>query len=302
MDEETKYVESELYGGRVKIRFYPLSHQYWGSIDGGKFTRKAGATTFIGIKDKSTPLGIWQQQMTLDFLLNAIAKGIPLDEDKCIEAVIQNDIAKDEAADIGKEMHDWLERYAKFKLKDKSQSEFPEMPNGKEATNGVNAFLEWESQHTVKYHHAERVVYSIKNDYMGTLDLDATVDKLRCLVDYKSSNGLYNNVRMQTAAYAEADEEEGHVPYQGRWALRFSKYTEKEYIKREKRKNIMKAHIARIKSIEYKEYPIKPYQVFEAKFLDKAEDMREDDISAFLAAKILYRWDAKTDWFKNKDY
>ncbi len=300
---QAEFIESTLYKGKVKVKFYPISHQYWVSVNGSSFKRKSGSTTYIGIKDKSVPLGIWQQTMTLDFLLQNISKGVNIDEDMAIQAVIQNDIAKDEAVDIGKEMHDWLERYAKFKMKDKSQLKMPEMPEIKEAITGVNAFLEWESKHKVKYISAERMVYSIKNDFMGTLDLEAIVDGVYCLVDYKSSNGLYNSVRMQTASYKDADEEEcKKKKYQGRWALRFSKYTEAEYMKREQRKKVIKAHIARIKGKEPSDYPIAPYQVFEAKFLDKEKSYMKEDMEAFLNAKALFLWDKKTDWFYNSDY
>ena len=201
-EEETpKFIESELYKGKVKVKFYPLSHQYWISLNGAPAKRKSGSTTFIGIKDKSTPLGLWQQQMTADFLLKLIEKGTPINEDLAIEAIMQNDIAKDNAVDIGKEMHEWLEKYIKFKLKTKGYSNIPEIPNIPEAITGVNGFLAWEKEHKPKYISSERMVYSMKHDFMGTLDLEAVVDGVTCLCDFKSSNGLYNAVRMQTASY-----------------------------------------------------------------------------------------------------
>jgi|GEM_PF-944442 len=300
-DEEKKYIEGELYKGKVKYRFYPISHQYWISVNGSPFKRKTGSTTFISIKDKSVPLGIWQQTMTLDFLLKLIHAGTKVNEDLAIESVIQNDVAKEEAVDIGLEMHDWLEKYALFKMK--KIKEFPEMPKIKEAITGVNSFLQWESEHKVKFISAERIVYSMKHDYMGTLDLEAKVDGVHCLVDYKSSNGLYNSVRMQTASYVEADHEERKEKvYEGRWALRFSKYTEAEYLRREERKKILKAHIARIKGKESKDYQIVPYQAFEARFLDKNKGMLPDDMDAFLHCVGLTNWNKRTDWFYNPEY
>lgn len=300
---QAEFITGELYKGKVQYKFYPGSHQYWVSVNGSPFKRKSGSTTYIGIKDKSVPLGKWQQTMTLDFLLDLIGKKVKINEDLCIEAVIQNDVAVENAVDIGKEMHDWLEKYAKFRMKDKSQPRMPEMPKIKEAITGINGFLEWEGEHTVKYECAEKICYSLKHDCTGTLDLRALVDKKRCLVDYKSSNGLYNSVRMQTASYADFDEEmEGKKIYHGRWALRFSKYTEAEYMKREQRKKILKAHIARIKGKEFKDYAIPPYKAFEAKFLDKEKSYRKDDMAAFLNAKALYEWDQKTDWYYNPEY
>lgn len=301
--QEKEVIESELYNGKVKVRFFPESHQYWISINGSPYKRKSGATTYISIKDKSTALGKWQQTMTLDFLLNKIAEGVAINEDLAIEAVIQNDIAKNASVDIGKEMHDWLERYIKFKLKIKGYKTIPEIPNIPEAITGVNNFLAWEKEHKPKYISSERMVYSLKNDYMGTLDIELVIDDKLCLGDFKSSNGLYNSVRMQTASYVKADTEENKKKkYEGRWVFRFSKYTEAEYVLREERKKIIKAHIARIKGKDFKDYQIPPYQAFEAKFLDKNKGMLEDDFDAFLHAKALYEWDARTDWYYNGDY
>ncbi len=301
--EPKNIIESELYGGKVKVRFYPDSHQYWISIKGSPFKRKSGSTTYIGIKDKSTPLGKWQQGMTLDFLLNKIAEGVKIDESTAIESVIQHELFLSESVDIGKEMHDWLEKYIKFKLKLKGYTEIPEIPEIPEAITGVNSFLAWEKDMKPKYVSSERMVYSMKHDHMGTLDIELIVDKKLCLGDFKSSNGLYNSVRMQTASYLKADEEENKKKkYEGRWAFRFSKYTEKEYVLREERKKVIKAHIARIKGKEFKDYTIPPYVAFEAKFLDKNKGMIEDDFDAFLHAKALYEWDNRTDWYYNPEY
>lgn len=300
---EPKYIESELYGGKVKVKFYPLSHQYWFSVKGAPFKRKSGPTSYIGIKDKSTALGIWQQTMTLDFLLNMISKGRAIDEDLAIEAVIQNDVAKDESVDIGKDMHDWIERYIKFKLKKKGYDAIPEMPTIPEAITGVMGFLAWEKEMKPKYVSSERIVYSMKYDMGGTLDIELIIDKLLYLGDFKSTNGLYNTVRMQTASYVKSDVEENKSKkYHGRWVFRFSKYTEEEYLRREKRKQVIKRKIAEFKGKEYTDKDIPPYQAFEAKFLDKNKGMLEDDFDAFLHAKALFEWDKRTDWYWNPEY
>jgi len=297
-----------LYGGKVVVKFYEKSHQYWVSRDFGKtFKRKGGVTSIIGIKDKSRPLGIWQQGMTLDFLLDTLERGIVIDHDKAVEAVIQHELYLEKAQDIGKEIHGWIEFYIRHNLKEKGYENLPAMPNFPEAITGVNAFFEWEKEHKVKWLSTERVVYSLKHDYVGQMDLEAMIDGLKCLSDFKSSNGLYNGVRMQTAAYQAADVEEKSYAkkiakkdqYEGRWAIRFNKYSEEEYMKRELRKKEVKAAIARFKGQEVKDYPIKPYQVFEAQFLDEEPDMFEKDHRAFLICKELCEWDRATDSFLN---
>lgn len=288
---------TELYGGKVTHKFYPLSHQHWISVGGKPFVRKTGVTTIIGIKDKSMPLMSWQQNMTVDFLLTAIADKKKIDVDLAIEACIQHEIAKEAAADIGKEIHAWLESYIRHKMKQPDYENIPDMPKFPEAVTGINSYFSWEKDHKVQHLMTEKPVYSMKHDYIGIEDHLAIIDGKLCDNDFKSSNGLYNAVRMQTAAYSKARMEEGGKKTEGRWALRLAKYNEAEYMKRETRKKEIKQAIARIKGKEYKEYPIKPYQVFEAKFLDADKSFLDRDFDAFLLAKGLFEWDKATDPF-----
>lgn len=301
-----KYPITELYGGKVQ-HYITEYHWHMVSLDGGKtFKRKSGVTTYGGIMDKSTPLGKWQQGMTLDFLLNALASGLKVDEAKCIESVIQHELFLQEASDIGKEIHSWCEKYIRHQLKQKGFEKMPPIPDFPEAITGVNSFLQWVEEHKVKWISTERAIYSKRYDYSGQMDFEAVIDGLHCLGDFKSSSGLYNGVRMQTAAYAAADEEERASDkkfkgYAGRYALRLSKYSEEEYIKRETRKKQIKAAIAQHKGSEVKDYPIKPYVVFEAVFLDAQDSFKDRDFKAFLTAKALFEWNKETDPFLNKE-
>lgn len=294
-------VEFELYKGRVKGKLYETSHQYWMSVDGGRLTRKSGITTILGIKDKSKALEIWYQQLTADYLLTLIASKVKLDEEKALECAIQNELKKTAAADFGKEAHGWIEAYIKNKLGVKGFEHIPEIPKTKEAVQGVNGFLEWEAGRKIKYHASEVIVYSMKHDLMGCMDLDATIDGVRCVGDFKTSNGLYNSVRLQSLFYKNAKEEElGKKIYKGRWAIRLSKYSESEYYKKEERKKELKKMIAKAKGWEFKDYEIPPYQAFEAKFLDENKEDLEIDNEGLLHAIGLYRWDQKTDFYRNK--
>lgn len=294
---------TELYKGRVKVKFYPVSHQYWISVDGSPFKRKSGVTTYIGIKDKSKPLGMWQQQMTVAKLLDFIEQGITIDTDKAIEACIQHELYLKEAADIGSEAHEWFEAYIRNKLKQPGFETLPEIPKFPEAVTAVNAFMEWEKKHKIQFVSTEEVRYSLEHDYVGIEDLTLLSDGKLMDGDFKTSNGLYNSVRTQVAAYAMARMEEATYSGKtkqkshGRWAIRLSKYSEEEYYKREELKNEIKKQIARIKGTQYKEYPPKPYQVFEAKFLDNTKGRMEDDFDAFLNHKKVFEWDKRTDPF-----
>jgi hypothetical protein len=123
------------------------------------------------------------------------------------------------------------------------------------------------------------------------------VDGKRCLVDLKTGNGLYNSVRLQTAAYLMADQEERPaIKYDGRWAIRLSKETEAEYNDRMAKKNSRR--LARGKD----PVSIKPYQVFEAQYLDDKPTDLARDFKGFLAAQALFNWNKETNPYgKGKD-
>mgnify|MGYP001573610130 CR=1 FL=1 len=279
---------STLYKGKVEVRFLgptpdkPNRHMYY--VGGERVT---GVTTYLNIIDKSAALVGWAVDLMRDYLLDI--KG-PIMQEHIFTGSTLHSVRKQTAADLGSKIHDWCERYIKHKLKVKGV-EAPEMPDEKEVQNGVSAFLDWEKSHKVKFRSSERTVYSKKHGYIGTMDIEADVDEILCLVDIKSSNGLYNPVRAQTAAYVEADQEESGRKYQGRWALRVSKETEREYDARMAKKAANKERAGK------KAYDAKPYQVFEARFFDKGS--QKSDFEAFLAAKALYEWNSETDFFKN---
>ena len=91
--------------------------------------------------------------------------------------------------------------------------------------------------------------------------------------------------------------EESGKKYEGRWAIRLSKQTEKEYIEIEERKQEIKRFIANYRGQAVKEYPMKPYQVFEAKYLDDDSSFMARDFKQFLNCMSLHRWDKETNSF-----
>jgi len=284
--DKTPAVESTLYKGKVAIRFLPDSHAYY--VDG---KRKTGVTTFIGIVDKSRALIGWATELYRDFLLENFGK---LTEAQIYEGCDLHSVRKQEAADTGTKIHDWCERYIRYELKEKG-AEMPEMPEDSAVQIGAMAFMDWAKEHKVKFLSTERVVYSKKHDFIGTMDIEAKIDGKLCLVDLKSSNGLYNTVRLQTAAYVLADQEESGKEYEGRWAIRLAKETEKEHKVRMDKKNLARARRGK------DAYAYPAYQVFEAKFLDETPEDMKRDMEAFLSAKNLYRWNNETDFFKNRE-
>lgn len=271
-------IEFTLYDGKVKGKFFPESHRYY---VGGK--PKRGVTTYIGIVDKSRPLITWATELYRDYLLSTLANG-EITEEHIFEGCGLHEERKQEAAAIGDAVHKWIEEYV--------LGGDPAMPESKEAQIGVTAFLEWIEAHDVKFTSSERIVYSKTHDYIGKLDIEAIVNGKRCLIDIKTSNGIYNTYGLQTAAYAKADEEESGKAYEGRWIIRLAKETPNEYAARMERKNRNRQRRG------YAPFEPAPYQVFEAKFLDDEPGNMERDFKAFVAAKELFEWNAETDTFR----
>jgi hypothetical protein len=276
----------ELYGGKVKGKFLgptedkPNRHMYY--VDG---KRKTGVTTYCGIKDKSPGLVSWATEVYLNHLMECLPNGIK--EEDIIVGWTKHQEFKTKAAAVGDEVHHWVESYIK--------EEKPEMPEQREAQIGVTAFLDWEAANKVKFISSERVVYSKKHDYIGKMDIEAKVNGKLCLLDIKTSNGMYNDFYMQTAAYVMADQEESKRKYHGRWIIRLSKETEKDYIKRMELKNRNRV----LRGKEPFDFP--EYRVFEPKFLDENSENLKRDFDGFLAAKKLFEFDKATGFWAKEE-
>lgn len=278
----TEFEEFDLYKGRCKVRFYPNSHRY---TVNGKPT-SGSVTGIIGIKDKSAGLTPWAVALGCNYLRDKWLNGDTLTEEDFIEAECQHTKKKVEAANVGTEVHDWVENYIK--------KNNPPMPESKEAQIGVNAFLDWVTENKVVFKSSERAVYSKKYDYIGKMDIEAKVNGQLCLLDIKTSSDLRNDYFLQTAAYVRADEEESGRVYEGRWLIRLAKETEKEYNARMKKKNDERVRKGK------DEFQFPPYQVFEPVFLDADESNMDRDFKAFLACKTLKKFEDETGFWAKK--
>jgi hypothetical protein len=208
------------YNDTVEIEFNEDRHIYKNKDTGETILSVTGATSIV---DKSRPLIFWAIGLMRDHLLKLVENSEAIMTEDIIEGSKLHQKKKEEAANKGSEVHDWIEKYITAKL---GKGEKPEMPKDEEILNGVLAFLNWEKDHSVKFIDTEKLVYSKKYDYVGLLDCIAEIDGKRSVIDFKTSNGLYNEYRYQVAAYQGADEEETGVKYDGnRWLVRFDKNT-----------------------------------------------------------------------------
>lgn len=287
-----EYKSIKLYKGKIEIQFDDSVNENTGEkrhlyylIENGKKVRLPGVTTFCGVLDKPGLIP-WAVNLTVDFLRDHIQylKTGQLDADQILKlAKEESERVKKEAGDIGSQIHKWIEQYIK--------GESPEMPNDDRVITGVNAFLDWVEENDPQFICSEKIVYSKKYRVVGTLDFAAKLRKgklkgKKLLGDTKTGNDLYEEVKMQTAGYQGADEEEaGKKLYDGRIVLRVSKESEEEYMERMGKKKYLKT--------------IPPYKVFEAIYLDEDPGEFERDYNAFINAVNLYRWKQAASKFKD---
>ena len=120
-----------------------------------------------------------------------------------------------DAADIGHNVHEYAEMF--FKKKD-----LPFLKTD-QAKRGVEAFHKWMDSHKVEIMASERRLFSKEFYFAGTCDFIAKVDGVMVVGDIKTSSGIYPEMRLQTAAYQHAIQEEKGIKFPARLIIRFDK-------------------------------------------------------------------------------
>jgi hypothetical protein len=195
----------------MEFTFDEESHTY--QVD-GKFV--PGVTTILSCINKPA-LMPWAIGVTRDYWLQEVSKG--RNDFKAIHKeswTASKKISKD-AADIGSNVHAYAE--AVFK-----NLPVPELLSD-QAKRGVEAFHNWHDSHKIKILASERRVFSQKHYYAGTCDFVAEIDGVVGVGDIKTSSGIYPEMRLQTAAYQQALQEEKGMEFPVRWIIRFDKKT-----------------------------------------------------------------------------
>jgi hypothetical protein len=238
--------EYVFYGGEVRIRYDTDNHVYLLVLEDGSLEVVNGVTSVCHIIDKSRVLIPWACKMMAQ-KIQAIIPSIDalqgLNYDSFIDAVNSAKSAHkeklDEAGNIGHIAHAWIEEYIQAQIeKDEAKSWYllKNFPSDPRANNACNAALEWMENHNVRWLFTERKVYSRNHKYAGTMDglcqVDSCKDPLCCpnvfkdhvaIADWKTSNYLYPEYLMQTAAYQHSYEEETGEVVDDRWIIRLGK-------------------------------------------------------------------------------
>jgi len=115
------------------------------------------------------------------------------------------------------------------------------------------------------------------------MDALAIISGKKCLIDYKTGTGLYNDALLQTAGYVGAYEEMTGEKIYGRWAIRIEKRDENEFRA----------------DMDEKGKPNEKHVPFEAVYLDDDKKQIEKDYKAFLNFYEGFKWNKETEHFFN---
>lgn len=229
---------SNLYDGRVQVKFEEQRHFYQvrlvhpageptlydpaGEGIPSNWQDVPSVTGILKVSDKSAALTQWAANQVVKIIEQQIKPGVAYDEIELMKIIRTarynfRSVSK-EATDIGTLAHDWIEAFLCGTPKD--------MPHNEKAQNCCTAALKWIQAHKFTATRTERPLYSMKYNYVGTMDAGGLgkIDDRPAIVDWKTSKALYPEYRFQLAAYAKAFEEEfGILP--DRWLVRLDKET-----------------------------------------------------------------------------
>lgn len=231
----------EMYGGQVILFYHHGLHAYYSQDDKGVKTLVPGVTSAVDKMNKPA-LVQWAANSTVAYLrekMKPVSIKIGADVVKFVNhpelETMLNDARfnfrniSQTATDIGHIAHDWLEQYIKLMITRQGlepweagdeDCQIAAEPQDEKATNCVRAALGWFDKHNFRPDNAERKIYSREYSYAGTFDWSGWItlcdDRSCCpfsgevyaLGDFKSSKNLYDEYRIQTAAYVVAAEEE----------------------------------------------------------------------------------------------
>lgn len=191
-------------------RSYSINGVEWPSV-----------TTVLGLLDKGDALLQWAVNCALAYVRE---HAVTEDFESVLHLARTNwREARDEAADIGKEIHELIKVYIRHG-RDAVGVYRPEVENG------FLAFLEWERENGIAWLEAEKQVFDSQHGYAGTLDAKCRFTKGQFagrvfVIDFKSSKGIYDGYAEQVAAYRHADSLATSVAADGCGILRLDKET-----------------------------------------------------------------------------
>jgi hypothetical protein len=135
-------------------------------------------------------------------------------EDLIAKASRKPEQIKDDAADLGTLVHKYIDQIIQGHMPPELR---PEM------LPAVTAFLDWWQSSQIKLLKGDTKVASVKYKYGGSLDAIGQQGSKLVILDWKTSNGIYNEHALQAGAYAEAFYETFGARCEKGFIIRFGK-------------------------------------------------------------------------------
>jgi len=247
MDQKNaeRFLERELYNGEIRVKFDNVTHRYYINDEPAKFT----PSKIAGVLDKPALIG-WAVKETIKIVESRLKVGEKVD-DMMLAGILalakgEHIRKRDEAASEGTIVHDRLERwikegiaYANSNDEGTSGAFYPDeddvhdllelMKDKPEALRvSMKQFGGYLIKHQLGFTGAEEPVYSKKYGYPGLMDANLIKrgKGWRYVGDHKIRSGIYEEVRLQTALYQGAAEEEKQIKYKGRIVFHFGRKDE----------------------------------------------------------------------------
>ena len=113
----------------------------------------------------------------------------------------------EETAEIGKQIHSYVARL----IKGIPITKLEWMQLSDEIKNGIRAYERFRLQVKFEGMETEKMVYSVKYKFAGTLDAIGKIGKDKILIDFKTGERFYPSMFAQVVAYYKAHYEMKHI-------------------------------------------------------------------------------------------
>lgn len=216
----------------VELRVVGKKHFYLAGTDVDA-ALYPGVTGFLQIISKPA-LVPWAKKEALKLVRTALEKSLADPENIIIDqGWIDNVIAagmakpdkiKDDAADLGTLVHKYIDQIIQGKIPTDLTLEMEP---------AVTAFIDWWQKSKIEIVLGDTKVASLVHHYGGSLDALGRQDGAYIILDWKTSNGIYDEMALQVSAYAQAFRETYGVECTRGYIVRFSKKLPIEFEVRE---------------------------------------------------------------------
>ncbi len=206
----------------VELEVKNKKHFYRVTTGGDTFVFP-GTTGYLGIINKPALIP-WAKKEALAIVKAELCKRLADDNETIIDAewidrvfvlgLARPDKIKDDAADLGTLVHQYIDQIIQGKM---PPDLTPEMEPA------ITAFINWWKESNIELVMGDTKVASLIHNYGGSLDALGRQNGEYVILDWKTSNGVYDEYALQVSAYWKAFAETYGPTCARGYIVRFSK-------------------------------------------------------------------------------